>query len=159
MNGGPIQTDTFDLKPGHANGGPYKEIQTSAAGLKISEHLPKIAKFGDQMVVVRSMNTKEADHSRATFYMRTGYLPQGAIQYPTMGSLLSKELARPELPLPNFVAIAPYRFFSPAAYSSGFLGPQYAPLIVGDTGNQVGQPGQNNYEQLLRVQDVDLPGD
>jgi hypothetical protein len=24
MNGGPAQTDTFDLKPGHANGGPFK---------------------------------------------------------------------------------------------------------------------------------------
>jgi len=160
MNGGPSQMDTFDLKPGHANGGPFKEIQTSATGLKISEHLPKIAKFGDKMVVVRSMNTKEADHGRATYYMRTGYLPQGAVQYPTIGSLLSKELARPELPLPNFVAIAPYRFFSPGAFSSGFLGPQYAPLIVGDTGNQFGQQGgQNSYDQLLRVQDIDLPGD
>jgi hypothetical protein len=28
MNGGPAQTDTFDLKPGHANGGPFKEIAT-----------------------------------------------------------------------------------------------------------------------------------
>src|ERR1051326_485491 len=85
MNGGPSQMDTFDLKPGHANGGPFKEIQTSATGLKISEHLPKIAKFGDKMVPIRSMNTTEADHGRATFYMRTGSLPQGAIQYPTMG--------------------------------------------------------------------------
>ena len=159
MNGGPSQMDTFDLKPGHANGGPFKEIQTSATGLKISEHLPKIAKFGDKMVPIRSMNTKEADHGRATFYMPTGYLPQGAIQYPTMGSLLSKELAKPDLPLPNFVAIAPYRFFNPAAFSSGYLGPQYAPLIVGDTGNQFGQPGQTNYDQLLRVQDIDLPTD
>ena len=28
MNGGPSQMDTFDLKPGHANGGPFKEIAT-----------------------------------------------------------------------------------------------------------------------------------
>src|SRR6201998_139972 len=54
MNGGPSQMDTFDLKPGHANGGPFKEIQTSAPGLKISEHLPKIAQFGEQMAVIRS---------------------------------------------------------------------------------------------------------
>jgi hypothetical protein len=159
MSGGPSQMDTFDLKPGTTNGGPFKERQTKAAGLKISEHLPKIAEFGDKMVVIRSMNTKEADHGRATFYMRTGYLPQGAIQYPTLGSLLSKELVRPELPLPNFVAIAPYRFFNPAAFSSGFLGPQYAPLIVGDAGNQFGQVGQNSYDQMLRVQDIDLPSD
>src|SRR5687768_16588973 len=62
MNGGPSQMDTFDLKPGHANGGPFKEVQTSAPGLRISEHLPKIAKFGDKMAVIRSMTTKEADH-------------------------------------------------------------------------------------------------
>src|SRR5258707_13432655 len=47
MSGGPSQTDTFDLKPGHDNGGPFKEIPTSAAGLRISEHLPKIAKHGN----------------------------------------------------------------------------------------------------------------
>jgi hypothetical protein len=159
MSGGPSQIDTFDLKPGHKNGGPFKEIETSAAGLKISEHLPKIAKFGDQMAVIRSMSTKEADHGRATYYMRTGYLPQGPIQYPTLGSLVSKELGKPDFSLPNFVSIAPYRFFNPAAYSAGFLGPQYAPLLIGDAGQQFVQPGQQtNYDQLLKVQDLDLPG-
>src|SRR5437764_6712838 len=43
MNGGPSQMDTFDLKPGHANGGPFKEIGTNVPGVKISEHLPKLA--------------------------------------------------------------------------------------------------------------------
>src|SRR5713226_246819 len=79
MSGGPSQMDTFDLKPGTANGGPYKEIQTSAPGLKISEHLPKIAKFGDRMAVVRGMSTKEGEHTRATFIMRNGYVPTGPI--------------------------------------------------------------------------------
>src|SRR4051794_34953767 len=85
MNGGPSQTDTFDLKPGHANGGPFKEIQTSAPGLKICEHLPKIAKFGHQLAVIRSMVSKEGDHGRATHLLRTGYLPGGGIAYPTLG--------------------------------------------------------------------------
>src|SRR5881396_1982674 len=44
MNGGPSQMDTFDLKPGHANGGPFKEIDTSVPGIRISEHLPRLAK-------------------------------------------------------------------------------------------------------------------
>jgi hypothetical protein len=156
MNGGPSQMDTFDLKPGHANGGPYKEIQTSAPGLRISEYLPKIAKFGDHMAVVRSMSTKEGEHQRATFLMRTGYMPTGPIQYPPIGSLISKELGASDSPLPNCVSIAPFRFISPAAFGPGFLGPQYAPLIVGD-GGQFQQPGQN-YEQALKVQDIDLPG-
>src|ERR671913_389727 len=44
MNGGPSQMDTFDLKPGHENGGAFKEIATNVAGVKISEHLPKLSK-------------------------------------------------------------------------------------------------------------------
>src|SRR5262245_59050157 len=63
MNGGPSQMDTFDLKPGHANGGPVKEIATSVPGVKISEHLPKIAQWMGELAIVRSMRTKEADHS------------------------------------------------------------------------------------------------
>src|SRR5438128_3403335 len=92
MNGGPSQMDTFDLKPGHANGGPFKEIATSAPGLKISEHLPKIAQFGDKMAVVRGMSTKEGEHTRATYLLRNGYMPTGPIQYPSIGSLVSREL-------------------------------------------------------------------
>ena len=43
MNGGPSQMDTFDLKPGHANGGPSKETVTAVPGIRISEHLPRVA--------------------------------------------------------------------------------------------------------------------
>jgi hypothetical protein len=157
MSGGPSQTDTFDLKPGHANGGPFKEISTTAPGLKIGEHLPKLAKFGDRLAVVRSMRSKEADHGRATFLMRTGYAPTGPIQYPPLGSLVSKELGQDDAALPNCVSIAPYRFFNPAAYGPGFLGPKYAPLIVGDNGGF--NPAAGGYAQALKVQDVELPDD
>jgi hypothetical protein len=161
MNGGPSQMDTFDLKPGQDNGGPFKEISSSVPGIKISEHLPKIARHVDHLAVIRSMRTKEADHGRATYQMRTGRLPGGPVQYPTMGSVFSKELERPGAELPNFVSIAPYRFFSPAAYGPGFLGPQYAPLIVGEGQQSLipipGQQQNNNYTDSLKVQDLDLP--
>src|SRR5438093_4605493 len=116
MNGGPSQMDTWDLKPGHANGGPFKEIQTKVPGIRISEHLPKLAQHMDRMVPIRSMFTKEADHGRASYLMRTGRVPGGPIPYPTLGSIFSKELGNPDAELPNFVSIAPFRFLSPAAY-------------------------------------------
>jgi hypothetical protein len=150
MAGGPSQTDTFDLKPGHANGGPFKEIDTSAPGVRISEHLPQIAKHADKLALIRSMSTKEGDHERATYLMRTGYLPQGPIHYPSLGALLSKELGHDDTALPNFVSIAPTYFGGTASYGSGFLGPQYAPLVVGDSRNF----GPQNYEQALKVQDL-----
>src|SRR5947208_2487811 len=82
MSGGPSQTDTFDIKPGHENGGPFQEIDTSVPGIRISEHLPKLATQMDHMAIVRSMSTNEGDHGRATFHLRTGYRPTGPIEYP-----------------------------------------------------------------------------
>jgi hypothetical protein len=160
MNGGPSQMDTFDLKPGHANGGPFKERSTAVPGIRISEHLPQIARHMDRMAIIRSMFTKEADHGRATYQMRTGHLPGGPVQYPTLGSLFSKEMEQPGAELPSFVSIAPYRFFSPAAYGPGFLGPQYAPLVVGENQQSlIPIPGQQRGydEDALKVRDVDLP--
>jgi hypothetical protein len=159
MNGGPSQMDTFDLKPGHENGGEFKEIDTAVEGIRISEHLPKIAKFAKNMAIVRSMTTKEGDHGRASFLLRTGYLPNGPIQYPSIGAIIAKEIGKEDAALPHFVSIAPYRFFNPSAYGPGFLGPKYAPLIVGDTGIQFQARGQNNYEDALKVQDLDHPKD
>src|SRR5271166_3540315 len=137
MNGGPSQTDTFDLKPGHSNGGPFKEINTRVPGIRIGEHLPMLATRMNDMAIVRSMSTKEGDHGRATFLMRTGTLPQGAIEFPALGSLVSKELADESAEIPSYISIAPQRFASLASYSAGFLGPKYSPLIIADgAGNQ-----------------------
>jgi uncharacterized protein (DUF1501 family) len=106
------------------------------------------------------MTTKEADHGRASFLMRTGYMPTGPIQYPSLGPIVSKELGRDDSALPNCVSIAPYRFFSPGAYGPGFLGPKYAPLVVGEAAaffnNQRGTP---NYDAALKVADIDAPAD
>src|SRR5437764_14906291 len=74
MNGGPSQMDTFDLKPGHINGGPYSEIQTSVPGIRISEHLPRVARHMDRLALVRSMTSKEGDHDLANYYLHAGYL-------------------------------------------------------------------------------------
>src|SRR5207248_2103333 len=128
-----------------------------APGLRISEHLPKVAKFGHKMAVIRSMSTREGDHGRATHLLRTGYLPLNSIAYPSLGSLVSRELGRDDSPLPNYVCIAPYRLFSPAAFDSGFLGAQHAPLIIADNsgaGFAAGAPGDAGYEEALKVNDL-----
>jgi len=157
MSGGPATIDLFDLKPGHANGGPFRQIE-AAPDLLIGEHLPRLAKHGKRLAAVRSMSTKEGDHSRATYYLRTGNLPQGAIQFPTLGSLVSKEIGDPTAELPNFVSVAPFRQFSQGAFGPGFLGPNYAPLVVGEGRFQEPQPNENA-DRSLRVQDLDRPGD
>ena len=156
MSGGPSQMDTFDLKPGHANGGPFKEIATTVPGIRISEHLPKLARHMDRMALIRSMSTKEGDHDRATFVLRTGQIPRGPIQYPPLGSLVAKELEGDDAELPSFVSISPARQVSPASFEPGFLGPRFAPLVVGE-GGAGNAAGPNGYEQALKVRDLDLP--
>jgi hypothetical protein len=149
MSGGPSQIDTFDLKPGHANGGTYQEVETAVPGIKISQHLPRMAGLAKHLAVVRSMSTKEGDHSRATSFAHCGYLPQGPIRYPTFGSLIAHELGSNDAELPNFVSIAPSRALSPASYDPGFLGAQLAPLMVGG-----GPAGPGGKDEDLKVEDL-----
>jgi hypothetical protein len=131
MAGGPSQLDTFDLKPGHANGGPFRAIATSAPEIRISEHLPLLACRADHLAVIRSMHTKEGDHARATHHLRTGYASQGSIRFPSLGAAVSKELGSLESDLPSYVSVLPQGAFTQGAVSAGFLGPRFAPLVVG----------------------------
>ncbi len=158
MGGGPATIDLWDLKPGQDNGGPFKEIATSSPDIRIGEHLSKLAPFGDRLGIVRGMSTREGDHSRATYYLRTGYVQQGALQYPTLGSFVSKEIGDPAGEMPSFISIGPYRQLGVGAYSSGYLGPSFAPLIVGE--GTFGPPVQGSrVDTMLKVQDIELPKD
>jgi hypothetical protein len=151
MSGGPATIDLWDLKPGHANGGPYKEIE-AAPDLKIGEHLPKVAEHGKNLAVIRGMSTKEGDHGRATFLLRTGVLPQAGIDFPSIGALVAKELHSEGADLPPFVAVGPQRGVSQNAFGPGFLGPKFSPLIVAD-----GQQSRDaaGVDQQLKVQNLD----
>ncbi len=131
MAGGPSQTDTFDMKPNHANGGQFKEVPTSVPGLRFSEHLPQLGKMADQLAIVRSLSTTEGDHSRGTHLVRTGHPPGADVRYPSIACSLAKELRDDHLGLPNHVSVTPPQQLNPAAFGPGFLGPKYAPAIVG----------------------------
>ncbi|HEY2784668.1 MAG TPA: DUF1501 domain-containing protein [Fimbriiglobus sp.] len=156
LNGGPATIDLWDLKPGHENGGPFRETKTKSRDLRISEHLSKLAEWGDRLGVVRSLSTREGDHERAVYLMRTGVVPNPSLQYPTLGSLLSKELGDPAAELPNFVSIGPQRFFGFNSNSPGFLGPKYAPLMVGD-GPRQGFADFKQLDKYLKVQNIERP--
>ncbi len=67
MRGGPSQFETFDPKPGTANGGPTKAIATAASGIQVAEGWTGIAKQMKDIALIRSMNNKEGQHERAAF--------------------------------------------------------------------------------------------
>ena len=146
MVGGPSQTDTFDMKPGHANGGEFREISSSVPGLRLSENLLQLAAQAQHLGVVRSLSTAEGDHSRATYLIRTGRPQNGPVRYPAIGAALAKAIGDEESELPNYVSIAPSIGFNPAAYSSGFLGPRYAAATVGASNPFVGGEADDGSE-------------
>ena len=127
MDGGPSHKDTFDLKPDSKGAGEFKPIDTSAKGVQISEHLPKLAKLMHLGALIRGMSTPEGAHPRAKYNLHTGYREgQGGVVYPSIGSIVSQELGKKDFPAPNFVSIGN------RSYGAGFLGPKHQPLTVGD---------------------------
>ena len=131
MGGGPSTIDIWDLKPGAPTGGEFKPISTNATGVQICEHLPKMAKNMDKVALVRSMSTREADHTRGRYYMHTGYVPNPNVQHPSYGAVLSHELLPSRgdsLEIPPFVAVGGN------SVGPGFLGMAYAPFVVSANG-------------------------
>ncbi|MEZ5950384.1 MAG: DUF1501 domain-containing protein [Planctomycetaceae bacterium] len=129
LGGGPPTIDMWDLKPGSKNGGEFRPISTKG-DLQISEHLPKIAQQMDVLSVVRSMSTREADHTRGRYYMQTAYVPNPTVTHPSFGSVVSHELSskRKYLEIPAFVSVGG------GSGSSGFLGMTHAPFVVDSNG-------------------------
>jgi len=127
MDGGPSHKDTFDLRPGTDQGGPFHAIQTNVPGIQISEHFPRLARLMNHGALVRSMTTGEGAHGRAKYYLHTGYKEGvGGLVYPSIGSIASCEIGNPDSPLPNFVSVGN------RSYGSGFLGTRHQPLVVND---------------------------
>lgn len=144
MAGGPSQIDTFDMKPGHANGGTLKPASTAVAGIQFSEHMPRLAKQAGSLAILRGMSTKEGDHQRGTVLMRTGHVPGGPVDYPAIGCSLSKALAEDAAGgLPDYVSIAPGGFAN-STIRPGFLGPKYAAMKV----DAIGGPDEDGFAQL-----------
>lgn len=157
MSGGPTQTDTWDMKPGHENGGEFKEIQTATPGLRFSEHLPRLAAMSDKLAVMRGLSTNEGDHGRGTYLMRTGHTPAGPVRHPSIGASIANQLFDRELALPGNVAIGPFRAFNADAFGPGYLGPRFGPLIVGASDVPGGVANNMQGFPELKVQSLDRP--
>src|SRR6266851_4118586 len=75
--GGPSHVDMFDMKPDapEAIRGPHKPISSSALGIQVSEHLPRVAKIMDKVTLIRSMTHSMKNHNSASYYALTGHAP------------------------------------------------------------------------------------
>lgn len=128
LPGGPSHMDTFDLKPESSDEyrGEFNPIQTKVGGMEICEHLPLLASVADKFCILRGVTHTLAAHRLGEEYVNTGNKPLPSIEFPSYGSVVTKELGGPA-DLPPFVSIPR------SPQKSGFLGVQYAPLHTNST--------------------------
>ena len=154
MKGGPSQFETFSPKPDHANGGETKAISTSVPGIQIAENLPGVAQAMEDLCVIRSMNSKEGSHPRASYLMHTGYVPTASVKYPSIGSFVTHQIGDPAEDLPGFVRIGNR---SQGSSGGGFLGVQYDPFVMSNPDrppeNTGLSTGEKRYRRRLRLLD------
>jgi len=124
--------------------GPLGTVKTKLEGVYFSEALPHTAQVADRLCVVRAMTHGEADHARGTHNMFTGWRPSPAVQYPSIGCIVSHELgSRNDLPPYVCVPSQPNEFAG-----TGFLGSAYGPFSLG------ADPADGGF----KVRDLNLPG-
>ena len=84
--------------------GEFKEINTNVPGIRISKHLPKLARCTDKHAILRRVSHTLAAHRLDAEYLMTGNRPLPSLKYSTYGAVISKELGAPR-GTPRSVAI------------------------------------------------------
>ena len=124
MSGGASHIDTFDPKRDKQTGGSFRSIETASGITRISEHLPGIAKRMSDLALIRSLTAKEGNHKRARYLMHTGFVQQGGVTHPGLGSHLARLREMPTLPA--------YVSLGAPGHAPGYLGAEHAAYAVLD---------------------------
>lgn len=132
LEGGPSQLETFDPHPGGRIGGDVKSIPTSARGIEIADLLPQTAEQMHLASLVRSVTSKEGDHERAVYNVKTGFRPDPTLKHPSIGAVLCHVDDRGG-DIPRHISIVPNN--SPGR--GGYLGAKYDAFKVNDPAGPV----------------------
>jgi uncharacterized protein DUF1501 len=142
LSGGLGQHDSFDMKPEAPEGirGEFKPIDTSVPGIRMCEHLPRLAARARQLAIVRSMSHPEGNHLLAVHRVLTGQVsnPRGVTDldrvasrddFPCYAAVLDL-LRRRRDGIPNGVALPLRLVEGPLTWpgqDAGFLGTRHDP--------------------------------
>jgi len=135
LGGGMAQTDTFDPKrrgdpQAKKAGSYYDSIDTAVRGVRVCEHLRKVAPLMERVTAVRTVHHDVIDeHAAATNRMHTGRPISGTISYPSIGSIITHQSGPASDEAPPYVIIG----YPNVTRGPGFLGAQSGYLYLTDT--------------------------
>lgn len=154
MGGGPSQLETFDPHPESKIAAGGKAIGTALKGVRFGEELVRLAEVAGELTLVRSLVSREADHERAVYNMKTGYRPAPTVVHPSIGAILCHQMEDAGVDIPRHISILPDQW--PAR--GGYLGAQYDAFQVQDPQGPV-QDVANGVEPArreARLRDLDV---
>ena len=132
LHGGPSQLETFDPHPGGVIGGDVKAIQTSVKGIEFSDLLPQTAEKMHLASLVRSVTSKEGDHARAFYNVKTGFRPDPTLEHPSVGAVLCHaDVSGGDIP--RHISIVPGN--KPGR--GGYLGAAYDAFKINDPAGEI----------------------
>lgn len=134
MGGGPSQLETFDPHPGKKIAAGTQAINTAAKGIQIAAGLPQTAEVMDEMSLVRSVVSREGDHERGTYHVKTGHRPDPTLVHPAIGAVVCHQLPDQDVDIPRHISILPNQW--PAR--GGYLGAQWDAFKVYNTAGRAG---------------------
>ncbi len=128
LAGGPSQLETFDPHPDTNIAAGSQARDTSVKGVQLARGFEQLADLMENVALVRSLTSKEGDHERGTYTMRTGFRPDPTVVHPAIGAVLCHELPEGSAEIPRHVAILPGQWQP----RGGFLGDRYDAFKMGD---------------------------
>jgi len=148
LKGGPSHLDMFDMKPDAPAEirGEFRAIATAVPGMQVSEHLPKLARQADKLLIIRSLSHKDNGHPSGAYQMTTGRAYPRAQNladistredHPHVGSSVAAVAVR-SCPVPPFVMLPQYLIVNGqfrSGQNAGFLGNRFDPLVPGGDPN------------------------
>jgi hypothetical protein len=138
MAGGPSQLETFDPHPDTEIAGGTEAVPTAVKGVQLAEGFDQLAEQMRSVALVRSVVSKEGDHERGTYYVKTGYRPDPTVVHPSIGAICCHELPDEsangkKVEIPRHISILPSQWPS----RGGFLGDIYDAFKTGDPAQKV----------------------
>ena len=133
MAGGPSQLETFDPHEGSRISGGTRQISTAVKGIALAQGLEQVAEEMASISLVRSMMSREGDHERGTYNVKTGFRPDPTVVHPSLGAVARHQLPINGTEIPRHVSILSYQW--PAR--GGYLGDKYDAFLMYDPAGPV----------------------
>src|SRR3954468_20056684 len=130
LHGGASHLETYDPKPDAPAEyrGPYRPIETTVPGVRISELLPEHARLAHRFTLLRSLAHTGPCHDSGPQQLFTSELitvNRLKPAHPDLFAVVNRLRADPTRPLPNNLGVPPIPYLG-----SAYLGPAHEPFAI-----------------------------